>query len=295
MNEEEILKAWGLDEEPDAPDEELDEDAEEELEEQDDPEDIEDAEDGEDSGDPEEEPEPEEDHEPEDEDPFREERERLEAANRQAMAAALDAQVAGLGIVDPYNGNRPITNRAEYDAYMTAHRNARWDQIARQTGMTREQLDELIRQHPDVVAGQQLRAQMEQQQEEANRQRAEQALAADLAEISRMLPGVDSKETLVGHESWSQVKKLMEDNPKLGLKNAFRLANADAIQNAAGQKARDAARRSAAGKKHLRSAAGRGEGLPEVPADVKAIYRAWEPGITEAQMRRAYAEDMKQK
>ena len=292
MDEEEIMRAWGLEDESEEPDEELDEGLEDEDEDPDEEpdEEPEDEDPDEDDGGSEEE-------DPEDggEDPLQSARERIEEEGREQVTAALDAQIAAMGLLDPYNDNSPITTKAQHAAYLKAHANARFDNLARQGGMTRQELDALIGQHPDVVAAQQLKAQLEQQSAAQARQQAQRALDAQIAQIGKLCSGVDTREAVVNHESWPKVKKLMEDNPKLGVLDAFRLANAEAIEAGIGRKAQAAAKRNAAGKRHMRSTGGRGEGGIEVPPEVKAIYRAWEPDITEAEMRKAYAADMKNK
>lgn len=253
----------------------------------------EDTEDEEDLQELEETDEDEEQEEDAEEDPLRAERERIAEQTRQSQQAALDAQVASLNLLDPYRDNAPITTQAELQAYQQRSRQEKLSRVAKAAGLSDDELKELIEQHPDVVAGRQMRQQMEQQSADAARKQAEQRLAADIADIAVMCPGVDSEEKIVTHESWPEVKRLMEDNPKLGLKQAFRLANADAIAASAGKKAQNAAKRNAASKGHLRSAGGRGEGLGEVPADVRAIYRAMDPTMTDAEMRKHYAANNK--
>lgn len=282
QEEQEIMEAWGLADEDTAPDGELDEGLDD-LEDEDQEDEPDEGGNTEDGAAPEDQ-----DDGPEPEDPFREERERIEAQGRQAQAAALDEQAASLNLKDPYTG-KTITTHAELLAFQRKSREEKLKQVAKAAGLTDEELQSLIDQHPDVAAGRQLKAQMEAQQTADAQARAERALMADIAEIGRLMPGIDTKEAVVGHESWPQVRELMQKNPNLGLKQAFELANGEAIRANAGKHAQAAARRNAAGKNHLRRASGSGAGLPEVPAEVKAIYRAFEPGITEAEMRRHYA------
>lgn len=241
------------------------------------------------------EPEVEESEEDESEDPLAGERERILNENRAAQTAALDAQVASLGLKDPYRNNALITTNAELLAFQQRSRQEKLNRLAKAAGMTEEEVQELIDQHPDVVAGKQHRQQLEQQQQETARQQAERALNADLAEIDKLMPGVGTREGVVGHESWPKVRKLMKDNPNMGVLAAFRSVNAEAIAANMADKASAAAKRNAASKGHLKSGRGRGEGLPEVPADVKAIYRAFDPDMSENDMRRSYAASMRQK
>lgn len=282
FEEEDIMEAFGLTDEEE-PAEDLDEGTEE-------PEDEElegdEAESGEDDGEDAEGTEDE-------EDPFEQERERIAAQNRADTEAALDAQVATLGLKNPYRNNEPITTNAQLIQFQDDSRKAKIQRMAKAAGMTEEEVQELIDQHPDVVAGKQLRQQQEAQAREAERQKAERALNADLAEIEKLMPGVGTREGVVSHESWPKVRKLMKDNPNMGVLAAFRSVNAEAIASQMAGKAAGAAKRNAASKNHLKSGKGRGEGLPEVPADVRAIYRAFDPDMSEHDMRRAYAASMK--
>ena len=289
LTEENIMQAFGLADD-DVPEEDLDEGAEDLDEEMDeepeegDGEEPDEAEADEDANDAEEE-----------EDPLEAERERIAQQNRLSTEAALDAQVASLGLQDPYRDNAPIKTHQELLAFQQRSYQEKIGRMGKAAGMTDEEVQALIDQHPDVAAAKQLRQQQEAQTQEAAKQQAERALNADLAEIEKLMPGVGSREGVVSHESWPKVQKLMKDNPNMGVLAAFRSVNAEAIANQMAGKAAGAARRNAASKGHLRSGKGRGEGLPEVPADVKAIYRAFDPGMSENDMRRAYAQSMKKK
>lgn len=287
LEEEDIMEAFGLTDEEE-PEEDLDEGTEEP--EDGEPEDDE-AESGEDDGEDAEGDEDEEDEE----DPFEQERERIAAQNKADTEAALDAQVKTLGLKNPYRNNEPITTNAQLIQFQQDSRKDKIQRMARAAGMTEAEVQELIDQHPDVAAGKQLRQQQEAQAREAERQKAERALNAELAEIEKLMPGVGTREGVVSHESWPKVQKLMQDNPKMGILAAFRSVNAEAIASQMAGKAAGAAKRNAASKSHLKSGKGRGEGLPEVPADVRAIYRAFDPDMSESDMRRAYAASMKKK
>lgn len=288
LTEEEIMRAFEM-EDDGAPEEDLDEGAED-LEEE--PEEDLDGDDGEEPD----EAEADEDADGADEeDPLEAERERIVQQNRQATEAALDAQVESLGLRDPYRDNAPIKTHQELLAFQQRSYQEKLGRMGKAAGMTDEEVQAFIDQHPDVAAAKQLRQQQEAQAQEAAKQQAQRALNADLAEIEKLMPGVGSKEGVTSHESWPKVQKLMADNPRMGLLAAFRSVNAEAIASQMAGKAAGAAKRNAAGKSHLRSGKGRGEGLPEVPADVKAIYRAFDPGMSENDMRRAYAQSMKKK
>lgn len=283
FEEEDIMEAFGLADEEE-PEEDLDEGTKEPEDEE--PEDDEiDHEEEDDAQEPGDEEEP--------EDPFEQERERIAAQNKADTEAALDAQVATLGLKNPYRNNEPITTNAQLIQFQQDSRKDKIQRMAKAAGMTEDEVQELIDQHPDVAAGKQLRQQQEAQAREEARQKADRALNADLAEIEKLMPGVGTREGVTSHTSWPEVRRLMQDNPKMGLLAAFRSVNAEAIAAGMAGKAAGAAKRNAASKSHLKIGRGRGEGLPEVPADVKAIYRAFDPDMSENDMRRAYAASMR--
>jgi hypothetical protein len=285
FEEEDIMEAFGLTDEEE-PEKDLDEGTEEPEDEE--PEDDEiDPEEEDDAQEPGDEEEP--------EDPFEQERERIAAQHKADTEAALDAQVKTLGLKNPYRNNEPITTNAQLLQFQQDSRKDKIKRMAAAAGMTEDEVQELIDQHPDVAAGKQLRQQQEEQAREAERQKAERALNAELAEIEKLMPGVGTREGVVSHESWPKVQKLMKDNPNMGVLAAFRSVNAEAIASQMARKAAGAAKRNAASKNHLKSGRGRGEGLPEVPAEVRAIYRAFDPDMSENDMRRAYAASMKKK
>lgn len=284
LTTEQILDAWGHEETPTDPDETAE--VTEDIDETDEVDEADEADEVEETGEAEELAEEEVDAEEQD-DPFREERERLEEQGRQAQTAALDAQAASLNLKDPYTG-KIITTHAELLAFQARSREEKLKQVAKAAGLSEEDLKALIDQHPDVAAGRELRAQMEAQQTAQAQRSAERALMADIAAIGELMPEITGKEAVVGHESWPKVRTLMQKNPNLGLKDAWTLANMDAIQTASGKKAQTTAKRNAQGKSHLRGAAARGSGGAEVPPEVKAVYRSWYPDMTEAEMRAAY-------
>ena len=71
---------------------------------------------------------------------------------RQEGKDALDQQIKGMNLVDPYHDNRPITNAQELQEYKNAAREEKIGRVCKAAGLTREQFDELVGELPEVRA-----------------------------------------------------------------------------------------------------------------------------------------------
>ncbi len=292
MDEQE-MKIWeGLGVTPDdAPDEDPAEPAEETLE----PEDEGAAEVG---ADPEkaggtDDPEQEEPGGPEADAPDPEEahRQELERVRREG-AAALDQQIAKLNLCNPYDGNKPITTVAEYDAYQTAAREANVADICRKAGITREQFDELVAGDPGVKAARDAEARAVQAEKDAQARQARERLDAEIAEIGKLCPEVRDQATLVGHKSWPKVRERMRKTG-CGVLDAFRLENFEELRRQSAEAGRRQSARNNRGKDHLRGTAGKGRGGASIPADQLKIYQQLNPGASLEELQAFHAANNK--
>ena len=87
----------------------------------------------------------------------RRQQEKEEAArldHEKAMAEAdeyLNFAIRALGLTDPYTG-KPITTKAEMDAYRASHGNAERKRVMEKAGMTQEAFDQFVSTIPEVAA-----------------------------------------------------------------------------------------------------------------------------------------------
>ena len=72
------------------------------------------------------------------------------------------------------------------------------------------------------------------------------------------------------------------------LVDAYRLANFEALTSSAAAATRQAALNNLQGKQHMGQTKERGAGAVSVPAEVKEMYRALNPGATDAEIQAHY-------
>ena len=207
---------------------------------------------------------------------------------RQQNRQALDAQVAAMGLTNPYDGNKPITTAEEYEAYQQQAREAQWQRIREQTGLTKEQLDELVAGLPQVREAQQAKADAEAAQRAADDRVMQQRLTDEIAAIHKLCPEVRDKDTLTKHESWPAVAKRMRETG-CGVLDAFRLENFDALTAAKAESVRKQVARNQAGKNHMKGLKGKGGGGPSLTNEELNIYRRMNPRATDAEIHAHYA------
>lgn len=260
------------DEEPEQPREELDD---EELEEADlqEPEDTDSEQDDADGG---EESDEQEDSGSEDIEAIHQQE--LERVRREGQAA-VDAQVAAMGLQNPYDGNKPITTAAEYAAYQAAAREASVAEFCRKAGITREQFDALVAGDPEVQAAKDIQARAQAAEQAAQEQRAAARLDAEIAEIRKLCPEIKDRESLVAHKSWEKIRDRMRATGD-GVLDAFKSVNFDDLQRRAADNARRQSARNQKGKAHLKGTTGKGKGGASIPDDQLRIYQRLNPNAS---------------
>lgn len=207
-------------------------------------------------------------------------------------SAAMKALFASAGMVDRYHDNKPITTLEEFEAFQTARQA---DKLARELQggrLTPESLQAAINNSPAVKAAQEaveaLKAKEQAETEAARKAEFEQRVKDELAEIHRMNPSLNSVEDVLALPTGDEFARLVRENG-LSFLQAFKLANADSLAEARARAASEGAARNAASKSHLRSVNAGGQVAADVPPDVIANYRMFDPGISMEEIRRDYA------
>lgn len=232
-----------------------------------------------------------------------EERHRQAAARRaredQARAAAEQARVDKVyadmfaGQVNPYTG-RPILTEADFRAYQTERAHRQQTEQLQQAGIQPETIRGIVDQQLGPVREQLMQAQMQAAQEKARavNQQAEQSIQASLRNISAVDPSIKTLEDIAAMPTAAKFNALVQKG--IGLEDAFYLANRQAIDAKRAAAAKTAALNGAASRQHLNPVSNGGGELPvEVPRGVVDAYRAMMPDATDAEIRKAYAEEMK--
>lgn len=232
-----------------------------------------------------------------------EERHRQAAARRareeQARAAAEQARVDKVyadmfrGQVNPYTG-RPILTESDFQAYQTERANRQQAEQLQQAGIQPETIRGIVDQQLGPVKEQLMRAQMQAAQEKARavNQKAEMSIQTALRNISAVDPGIKTLDDIAKMPTAAKFNALVQKG--IGLEDAFYLANRQAIDAKRAAAAKTAALNGAASRQHLNPVSNGGGELPvEVPRGVVDAYRAMMPDATDAEIRKAYAEEMK--
>ena len=232
-----------------------------------------------------------------------EERHRQAAARRereeQARAAAEQARVDKIyadmfaGQVNPYTG-RPILTESDFQAYQTERANRQQAEQLQQAGIQPETIRGIVDQQLGPVKEQLMRAQMQAAQEKARavNQKAEMSIQTALRNISAVDPDIKTLDDIAKMPTAAKFNDFVQKG--IGLEDAFYLANRQAIDAKRTAAAKAAALNGAASRQHLNPVQNGGGELPvEVPRGVVDAYRAMMPDATDAEIRKAYAEEIK--
>lgn len=194
----------------------------------------------------------------------------------------MDAFFAKAGLKNTVTG-KPITTMEEFDAWRADYDAAKLQKDLKAGKLTPEALRSAVEQTPAI---QELKKQQEQRAAEDEQCRQAEAKArvdAELAEIHKMDPTINTVEDLLSMPS----AKVFYDLVRKGnsFLDAFRLANFDRLQTARAEAARQQAMNNARGKDHLTgTGTPQGTGAATVPADEMRAFKLFNPTATEAEI-----------
>jgi hypothetical protein len=216
----------------------------------------------------------------------KEEAERLSRERAKAEADEyLNAAIKALGLKDPYSG-RPITNKAEMDAYRASHGEAERKRVQEKAGMTPEAFEQFVDTLPEVAEAKAAKAAADAQLQRAQEAEFRQTVQRELEEIKKLNPNI----TAVGDILQMETADAFRKNVSAGMNylEAYKLANFDSIVSRAAELGKRDVQAREKGKEHLSRTGGRGTGSAPVPADVMAEYRTFLPNATEDEIRAHY-------
>jgi len=217
-----------------------------------------------------------------------------DAAVQKAKAEAeeyIRNSIQAMGLADPKTG-KPITTKEELDAYQQSMQEERRQKILRRSGMTEEELRKMVDDMPEVRAAKEAEAKAKAEAEAVRAQRAKDQIEAEIREIGQFDDSVKSLQDLMAQENYAEIYAKVQKG--YSLLDAFKVVNMDRINGKAQAAARQSAMNAASGKSHMTGTRSRGEGAVSVPDDVKAEYKIWNPGITDAEIAAHYGK-MKRK
>ncbi len=204
----------------------------------------------------------------------------------------LDGAIRSLGIVDPYT-NKPITTRAQYDAYNERAYKERRQRILDRSGMTEEELDEFIAALPEVRKAREDSGRAEALIRREREREARARVDAEVAKIAAMDPSVKSIADLTTGENYDKLLSYVKRGYELS--DAWTLANFGRLREMAQASARQAAHNSQEGRAGMERSRQRGQGDNSVPVpkDVKELYQTLNPGASDEEIRKYYNDYMK--
>lgn len=208
-------------------------------------------------------------------------------AEEQQKAQAREAEFfRQAGLKDPTNGNKPIANMEDFQAYRRAYEAQRLSQSLQAGTLTPEQLQQAIEQTPIMqqIKAAQEAAEREKQQAEQERQQAQ--INAELARINKLDPTINGVDDLLRMDTAQEFYRLVKAGNSFY--DAYRLANWDKLVKKQTEAAQRQAQTQAASKNHLRSTASRGSAPAEVPKEELEMFKLLNPNATRAEINEYY-------
>lgn len=230
-------------------------------------------------------------------------RQRRELEKQQAVDAAREAErktqeerfsafLKNLGLTNPYNDGKAITTMDEAKAYMKDHQSANLQKNLRAGKLTQEDLQAMIEQSPTMQRVREITQKADAEAKASQDARFAQQVEQELASIRKLDPTVQTLTDVIRMPTGQRFTELVEKHG-LSYEDAFRLANAERLQQQAAQAAAAGAKVSAGGKDHLTKTGMRGKGAVDVSREQADIYRLFQPGLTDEQIQREHQKYMK--
>ena len=180
----------------------------------------------------------------------------------------------------------PITNMEEFKAWKQAYDAAQLQKDLKAGKLTPESLQKVIDQTPAMQKVQQMAAAQDEAKRAAEMAAAKVKIDAELAEIQKMDPSIQSVQDLLkmpkAKEFYEYVRK---GNSFI---DAYYLSHREELEAKRVEAARQQAQTLSRSKDHLSATAVRGAGAASVPAEDMAMFREFNPGATEAEIQAYY-------
>ncbi len=181
---------------------------------------------------------------------------------------------------NPITG-KPITTLDEYFDALDAQEHLSTMQQMQEKGVDPELIDRAVRNNP-------LMRQAENAIREMNLQRGNEELNRQIAEISTFYPEVKSLEDITKMSTFPEFDSYVKNG--MGITEAFKLANFDALMQRGSAASKQAAINAAKGKSHMTPVGGASapDGLAEIPREELSRWREFFPNATAKELREKY-------
>lgn len=204
-------------------------------------------------------------------------------ANRNAQVQ-IDKVFSDMGLNDPYTG-KPITTKAEYDAYKERHESEKIGSELTKAGISRESLDALISSHPALKKAETAAKAYEQAKQHEQELAAKTHFDSQLKEISALDPDIKTVDDFMNQPNYETIRGYVKKG--LTIVESYRLANMDKLSTKQSQAAAQTAYNKSASKDHLTSTAVRGQGEAPISKKQMEMYRMT-TGMTDKEIRADY-------
>lgn len=207
-------------------------------------------------------------------------------AEREKSARDLEQFFVRMGMKNTYTGEQ-IKTMDQFNSWKQQFDAEQLDKDLKSGTATAEQLRQMISNHPVVQQAQQVIEQSRQVQQ-AQQAAADQARIDDqLAQIQKLNPQIKSVADLLTMPKADTFKEFVAKGNDFI--SAYRLTFFEELTDRKAEAAKQQAINNSRGKDHLQAVGGaRGSGALTVPAREMAMYRAFNPNATEAEIQAHY-------
>lgn len=205
---------------------------------------------------------------------------------REAQNKKLQEFFSRAGMKNNFTG-KPINSLEDFEAWDQANKAAAMQKDLKAGKLTPEALEQLIENSPTMKRARALTEQAEQTAQETRNAQYAQRVEQELAEIQKLDPKMQSLTDIIQGPNGRRFAELVQKNG-LSYLDAYKLANMDRLQEQARNVAAAGAQMRNSSKDHLRRTDMRGQGAVEVPEDVRASYRIFNPNMSDEEIQRDY-------
>ena len=208
--------------------------------------------------------------------------ERLKSAAEAQQRQRLDSIIRDMNLINPRTKEK-IQSYADYEAYRAQIQSEQRSRDMKRLGLNEQQYQEWLNQQPEV-------REAREAAQAAKKREAEAQVSAWMREIHELDPSINEVADLGKMPNYPRFYELVRRNG-LSFVDAYKLVNMDKLTQRNAEAARQAAINAAASKEHLKPANVRAGAANDVsvPKAIADNYRALDPAITDAEIKRDYA------
>lgn len=212
-------------------------------------------------------------------------------AEQEKNAAQLADIFKKAGLKNTITGET-ITTMEQFNSWYSQFQSAQVEQALKKGQLTPEIMDQLIRQNPVVQQAQQVIEQVQSAQAAQKSAAEDSRVKAELAEIAKLNPEIKEFGDILKMETAPEFRKYIGFGYRAI--DAYKLANFDQISESTGRRAAVSAMNNMRGKEHLRATGNsRGGGDVSVPPSQMRMFRALNPGKSDAEITKYYNKHIK--